>query len=111
MAYRNSHGGRCCGINHIVGAGSIRSAEELDDLLRQTRQRVNDGMLVEIVLTNSQCRSRPELPVMIQKKGFKLVNRFKNPNSGNICNVFHYNRRPRSLTSRLPFPIVEADEE
>lgn len=111
MAYLNSHGGRCCGINNIVSAGSIRNEKEIDDLLRGTRQGATKGMLVEIVLTNRQCANRPELPVMIQKKGFKLVNRFLNPNSGNICNVFHYNRRPRSLTSRLPFPIVEADEE
>ena len=111
MAYRAGHGGRCCGINNIVDAGSIRNEEEIDNLIRGSRQGATRGMLLEIVLTNRQCTRRPELPVMIQRKGFKLVSRFLNPNSGNICNVFHYNRRPRSLTARLPFPIVEAIEE
>lgn len=111
MAYRVGHGGGCCGVNHIRDAGTLRSEEELDNLIRGTRQGATKGMLVEIVLTNRQCQRRPELPVMIQRKGFKLVSRFLNPNSGNICNVFHYNRRPRSLTARLPFPIVEANEE
>lgn len=111
MAFRTSHGGRCCGINNIVGAGSIRNEEEIDNLISGTRQYATKGMLIEIVLTNRQCTARPELPVMIQRKGFKLVSRFLNPNSGNICNVFHYNKSPRSLTSRLPFPIVQANEE
>ena len=111
MAYRTNHGGGCCGVNHIREAGSIRNEEEIDTLLQGTRQYAKKGMLVEIVLTNRQCQQRPELPVMIQRKGFKLVSRFLNPNSGNICNVFHYNKSPRSLTSRLPFPIVQANEE
>ncbi len=121
MAYRSSHGGGCCGINHIRGfsgggmAGyqplGIPTREELRELMRPGNTAANRGMLLEVVLTNNQCRQYPGVPVMLQEEGFKLVNRFLNPNSGNICNVFHYNKSPRSLTSRLPFPIVEANEE
>lgn len=122
MAYRSSHGGGCCGINHIRGfsrggmAGyrpslGIPTREELRELMRPGNTAANRGMLLEVVLTNNQCRQHPNVPVMLQEEGFKLVNRFLNPNSGNICNVFHYNKSPRSLTSRLPFPIVEANEE
>jgi hypothetical protein len=117
MAYRASHGGGCCGINHIRNfspapwnRGGIPTREELRAMMRQGNTAANRGMLLEVVLTNKQCRQHPNLPVMLQEEGFKLVNRFLNPNSGNICNVFHYNKSPRSLTSRLPFPLVEAIE-
>lgn len=116
MAYRARHGGGCCGINHIRNFGGaygygIPTREELRDMMRQGNTVANRGMLLEVVLTNNQCRRYPDLPVMLQEEGFKLVNRFLNPNSGNICNVFHYNKSPRSLTSRLPFPLVEAIEQ
>ena len=121
MAYRSGHGGGCCGINHIrnftaggMGGGfnrGIPTREELRALIGDRGGRWNNprgrSMLLEVVLTNRQCAAHPDLPVMLQEEGFKLVSRFSNPNSGNICNVFHYNKHPRSLTQRLPFPIVE----
>ena len=112
MAGLTYHGGRCCGMRHIFSFLGNETREDIENLIRlQTRQNVNQGMLIEVVLTNGQCRSSPRLPVMLQEVGFKLVNRFRNPNTGNICNVFHYNKSPRSLTSRLPFPLVEAIEQ
>lgn len=121
MAYRAGHGGGCCGINHIRGFGGggmggyhrvgVPTREELREMMRPGNMAANRGMLLEVVLTNNQCRQNPNVPIMLQEEGFKLVNRFLNPNSGNICNVFHYNKSPRSLTSRLPFPIVEPLEQ
>jgi hypothetical protein len=117
MAYRSAHGGGCCGINHIRGFSDAYrnrgnpTREELREMMRTGNMAANKGMLLEVVLTNTQCRQYPNLPIMLQEEGFKLVNRFLNPNSGNICNVFHYNKSPRSLTSRLPFPLVEAIEQ
>ena len=107
MAVLSYHGGRCCGINHMHSFNGTETVEDIKKLIASTRQRATRGMLIEAVLTNGQCNYYPSLLTNLQKVGFKLVSRFLNPNSGNICNVFHYNNKPRSLTSRLPFPIVE----
>jgi hypothetical protein len=64
-------------------------------------------MLVEAVVTNRQLREMPNLGEALQKVGFKIVSRFRNPNSSNICNVFHYNAAPRSTTARLPFKLLK----
>lgn len=109
MTVLRSHGGSCCGMRHIWGFHDRETKAELQRHLADTKQHPTQGMLVEVVLTNAQCRRNPNHPKWLQELGFKLVSRFKNPNSGNICNVFHYNKAPRSLTTRLPFPIVQAD--
>jgi hypothetical protein len=121
MARLVGHGGGCCGIRHIRDFGfhrtpTIRSNSgvivnqgndraSLEALISQTRQNKTEGMLIEVVLTNSQCRAMPDLVEDLFDLGFTVVNRFKNPNSRNICNVFHYNKSPRSLTSRLPYRL------
>lgn len=107
MVTRSNHGGYCCGAQHLYNFNYHTTKEEIEMRLAQTRQYANQGQLVEVILTNRQCKELPNVPKWLQEIGFKLVNRFKNPNSGNICNVFHYNSSPRSLTSRLPFKIIE----
>lgn len=102
MLLRSSHGGRCCGINHISGFGAATTKQDIVNALANTRQYERRGQLVEAVLTNRQLNSNPHLGQILDETGFKLVSRFQNPNSGNICNVFHYNKAPRSLTARLP---------
>jgi len=110
MSSRIVHGGRCCGINHIYGFGANETKERLKSLIDQSEfRRRSRGMVLEVVLTNPQCKKYPNHPKWLQELGFKLVTRFVNPNSGNICNVFHYNKYPKSLTSNLPFKIVEPD--
>lgn len=101
-----SHGGGCCGIRHIKDFGIDTTKESIMAQLSSTRQHSTQGMLVEVVLTNRQCKMYPDHPRWLQELGFKVVSRFKNPNSGNICNVFHYNKVPKSVTSRLPFPLI-----
>lgn len=109
MAARRTHGGGCCGINHISGFGGGETKEHLLALIGTESRRRTRSMILEVVLTNGQCKQYPNHPKWLQELGFKLVSRFCNPNSGNICNVFHYNKYPKSLTSSLPFKLVEPD--
>jgi len=110
MVHRVSHGGQCCGINNIYGFGATETKERIQSLINiSERNRRSRGMVFEVVLTNQQCKNYPDHPKWLQELGFKLVTRFINPNSGNICNVFHYNKYPKSLTLRLPFKIVPED--
>lgn len=106
MAYIQYHGGRCCGVRHMHSFNGNETEEDLRTLLSRTRQHKTQGMLVEAVLTNAQLKNS-QLAENLQKVGFKLVSRFRNPNSGNVCNVFHYNQAPRPLSSRLPFKIIQ----
>lgn len=99
------HGGNCCGMHHLYG---FYRTETVEDIQRRLLGLPRQGMTVEIILTNSQLGKMSSLGKNIQKVGFRLVNRFKNPNSGAICNVFHYTPRARSLTKNLPFGFVAA---
>lgn len=112
MAYVEQHKS-CCGIYHIMGhsgggftpAGRHYSTgypteEELDRMIYR------NGALNEITLTNRQCRENPDYIALIQRKGFRLVTVFKNPNSGNICNVFHYSSN-MNQRRRPPFKVVK----
>lgn len=110
MAYLSPHKS-CCGIQHIMGhsEGGLNgdytrygypTAEELD------RMTIVKNILYEITLTNKQCRENPEYIALIQRKGFRLVTTFKNPNSGNICNVFHYSSN-MNARRRPPFKVVK----
>jgi len=108
MAHISGHGGHCCGIRHLHNFGVGDTKESIQRLIdAHTTQHRTQGYLVEAVITNFQCRYLPDLAKNLQEVGFKLVSRFKNPNSSNICNVFHLNVAPRSLTSRLPFKLIK----
>lgn len=109
--YKSGHGGGCCGMRHLYGF-SDRTVT-LDEL---TPERIKEHFgldtrwgLCEVVLTNKQLSSWPGLGETIQRAGFKYVHKFKNPNSGNICNVFHWIKNPAksARTARLPFKIIE----
>ena len=45
MAYRSSHGGGCCGVNHIRDAGTLRSEEELDKLTKELNKELGGADL------------------------------------------------------------------
>ena len=88
------HGGSCCGIRHICGFGSARYdlTKFKADMAPFMRPR-SWGLLVEAVLTDDQMENG-WAPVL-KDTGFKLVNRFRNGNSGNHVNVLHYTRVQR----------------
>ena len=101
-----NHGGACCGMRHIAWMGQgpedddgpnrrdITKAAILDEILETFEREygltgVNDsGRVIEVVLTDNQCRG--DWPRHLLQKGFKKVARFRNRNTGNICNVFYY---------------------
>ena len=104
---RVNHGGHCCGINHIydfIEGPTEARVREFDRL----RGMCHSPILMEVVLTQSQtgrtaqgnlgrnyrARITPATPFacwhdVLIDRGFRLVTRFKNPNSGNYCNVYH----------------------
>lgn len=107
MARVLSHGGSCCGMRHLAGFNAQDNEETIRTALASAW--VPRGVLVEAVLTNAQCNQNHlrHIPEALQRIGFKLVSRFKNPNSGNICNVFHYNVHASRPFKRLPFRLLE----
>ena len=112
MAVIKYHGGSCCGIRHIHAFTGHETAEDIERLMKSASVRHGKAtcILVEVVLTNSQCKKKDGyLPALLQQLGFKLVTRFKNINSGNICNVFHYVPAPLSTRSRAPFTIIQPE--
>ena len=92
--YLNSHGGKCCGITHMYGCdGSDANFITIEAMARRLEEvkRYTDHpscILKEIVLTNYQMRVYPEVVAAMKKAGFVRVARWKNSNSGNICNMF-----------------------
>lgn len=105
MPYREDHGGDCCGISHWIDFGGSVTADELrslDRLIERAKERKYEGErrsdwseytcgfshLNEVVLTDNQMMTwAPEL----KKRGFRLMHRFFNSNSGNYCTVLFYN--------------------
>lgn len=110
-----SHGGGCCGVQHIRGFSRLnylresgRAFDVSDEsvsnaLLTFIRQKVErayhrttmfnennprGGILVEAILTDPQVASG--WGAVMALAGFRLVTRYQNDNSGNYCNVFHY---------------------
>jgi len=107
-----SHGGSCCGIRHLSGFGAWGTKvnagynslgrryetktrlELFKGFMKQlegsdfTTNRGAEGKLVEVVVTDSQVRSNPDIPSVLKAYGFKFVTRFNN-SSGGMCNVFH----------------------
>lgn len=102
------HGGHCCGINHISVFDYARK-DTTPGELRDIYRRVNDGMAVEVVLTDDQLRRKPWLGPMLAKMGFRHMEnaRFRNPNSRNICNVFYYS--PAFTTAEKTWSFDPAD--
>ena len=112
MAYITRHGGNCCGVKHIYGFTGRETREDIESLFRIARVRHSNTscILVEAILTNAQCKNNNGyLPNLLQSIGFKLVARFKNPNSGNFCNVFHYLPTPAGPRSKVPFKIIQPE--
>lgn len=101
---RRGHGGSCCGINHSVGYSFGGNAERIRREIRGDKIGLANGMLLEVVVTDPQLISQPCLGPILAEEGFQLVTRFKNPNSPNIVNVFHYTAARRSMDD-LPFSL------
>ena len=94
-----AHGGGCCGVRHLCGFntqttnvkvdGKIEtvpipaSLSRLDELLASAPK----GRLVEAVLTDNQATI---WNLALRERKFVLITRFRNANSGNNCNVYHW---------------------
>lgn len=87
------HGGECCGVMHVFDFHRHTTPEEIRKSINKVKRvrGKKSSLLIEIVLTDNQL-TYPNLRSVIERANFRLVSRFKNPNSGNICNVFHWNR-------------------
>lgn len=101
---RRSHGGSCCGINHSVGYSLGGSAVRIRNEIRRDKTGLANGMLLEIVVTDSQLRGQRCLGPILAEEGFKLVSRFRNPNSRNNVNVFHFSTAMLPIENR-PFSL------
>lgn len=86
MTYYVEHGGECCGMSHIYDMGETKETLRVVD---RTLRDLPTNHLVEIVLTDRQIKRNKSIPKGLKKRGFKLVSRFYNDNSGNYCNVLH----------------------
>lgn len=101
-----AHGGGCCGMRHSVGYSLQNDANRIYETIRAAKAGRQPGRLIEVVVTNDQLNGQPNLGPILSKEGFKLVNRFLNDNSGNICNVFHFiearnQRKVDAMSKRL----------
>jgi len=91
-----NHGGGCCGIKHVFNMDNSTEAD-LDRLLREACPPDNDNRLVEITLNSRQVAAREDQrnpaegwPTILARKGFRLVSRFRNSNTGNDVYIFHF---------------------
>jgi hypothetical protein len=108
-----SHGGGCCGVFHISSFSQDFGGKRTDAMCQKEIQAAldrylvtgNNNRLCEAVLTDNQCnRNGGQWPRVLRRMGFKLVARFRNSNSGNVCNVFHKINKPLSLEpENIPF--------
>lgn len=119
----DEHGGGCCGMTHVYGFDNRPNEKllnKLDKILANYTGRYSDSAdgcdcefcvkerermktfnaLLEAVLVDEQMFTwAPEL----RKRGFRLVNRFFNSNSGNYCNVLHFTpHEPRGKNRKAP---------
>lgn len=113
MPYSEPHGGGCCGMTHIrdfytsVSFDMKRLATCINTTLDELRadNGIDDdkpfGHLFEVVLTDQQMQTYSEA---MKEKGFRLVNRFYNANSGNYCNILHLAVHQPRGKSRRPRP-------
>lgn len=98
------HGGECCGMAHFIDVGpNVEDGDDADTYIDKDLKCIKKEILYlinshkrkglfEIVLTDKQIEAVVELEDMLADIGFKQVNRFFNPGSGNICNVYHWVR-------------------
>ena len=116
--YIQEDSGGCCGIKHLCRVGGAMNTEtaqtKLDVLDSIVANRANNGVLITMSLTNQQLALKGTREVFvpgIKERGWQLVTRFLNPNSGNIVNVFHYTSNLRTAKVRnLPFrPCNQGD--
>jgi hypothetical protein len=82
-------------MTHVVSFGYAADKGSISSLKRAVAQATTNvngnrthNHCVEAVLTDEQLQSG-WTPVL-KELGFKRVSRFRNDNSGNICNIFHY---------------------
>ena len=95
-----NHGGACCGMRHMRGM-SFNYNSNIEQEIRDAVRQVHANRLIEVTMTDGQC-SNTRVMQVLKAYGFKLVNRFRNSNSGNIVNVFH--RIPvQSAMTGLPY--------
>jgi hypothetical protein len=111
----DEHGGGCCGMMHIYAFENGPRPYLLRLLDTQMRDWVEENyasaagektfnVLLEAVLTDDQMANgwAPEL----KQRGWKLVTRFFNSNSGNYCNVLHYTPHEPRGRNRTPRPYA-----
>ena len=129
MANIASHGGACCGVRHIFSMDSATVAD-LDRLLAEVCPEGNGNRMSEIILSERQVSvNRPNgaqannrwapcvsaaggWPAVLRERGFRLVSRFRNSNSGQLCYVFHHVPAWESLgAASLPFAWGPVDVE
>lgn len=117
MPYIEEEIGGCCGITAYCDFGVFQGNYEafsnrIDEIASSSLEDYDEGyipprkscIVVIITLTDQQINNRKHLVEYLKKKGFKINNRFKNRNSGNIVNVFSYTKNPISRRAKdLPF--------
>lgn len=111
MAVRQ-HGGGCCGMRHSSGYSLNNDTYRIYEKIREDKRCRDRGRLIEVVVTDSQLRSQSSLGPILAAEGFRLVSRFTNDNTGNICNVFHFieKRNIQSIYVKdIPYSINAAD--
>lgn len=111
VSFHNNH---CCGMRSVYDFGH---AGPVPRKLREFQAKFEIGsegyydqgheqqrnILMEVVLTDNQLHAIDPVTGrtwvdVLREKGFRRVSRFRNDNSGNICNVFHW--LPRKRTAR-----------
>lgn len=88
----NEHGGNCCGILHLYDFEDCSDTKALEELREGEGYEAlfdHPRLLIEVVLTDQQIKHMPKTVRELKKRGFVLVSRIKNPNSGNFINVLH----------------------
>lgn len=107
---RRGHGGGCCGVNHLFGFG--QPSVDIDRFVRRLEEGLQGmphrDMLAEVILTENQFDvDDPEDNVRqsLTRMGWQEVSRFVNPNTGNICVVFHRARSLHLPTGPAPLPL------
>ena len=92
----------CCGILILNGVGYSDTDDGAEALVKELNRVVLRngpyGQLVTKNLTDNQLSYSAMKEVFLPeifKRGWRLVTRFRNPNSGNIVNVFHYTAAKR----------------
>lgn len=89
MPVIEDHGGDCCGVKHVYGfvrPDQHDAVESLDRVLEAVCPADNPNRLSEVVLTDDQMEEG--WGPILRARGFRLVVRWRNSNSDNVCNMF-----------------------